>query len=228
MNSRGSQDSDEGRNRMSSLKIELPTTLLRISGYAGVLAGILVAAAFGLHPAGEEATHGTEALWVPAHSLAWISFTLALLGWTGIHLVQAAKARRLGTAAFCVVLLGTSYASWIFSSDVTFVPVIAAREPGLFQVIFSGSHILIGVTSVLSWVLGNVLFGAAIIRAKVFPLITGILLAVGSLVFPVAYLLRWPEKIIFGGSLLIGLAQLWLGIDLLRLIKPAVVPEGNS
>jgi hypothetical protein len=47
------------------------------------------------------------------------------------------------------IILGASLASWIFSSDVTFVPVIAAQSPALFKQIFSGSHVLLGIVSVL-------------------------------------------------------------------------------
>ena len=54
-------------------------------------------------------------------------------------------------------LLGTSLASWIFSSDVTFVPVIAAQAPALFKQVFNAGHVAIGVASLLTSVTGNVL-----------------------------------------------------------------------
>ena len=146
----------------------VPSAVLRIGAIASVLAGILMVAGFALHPAGEDATFGTDPYWVPAHGLLWLSFTAALLGWTGLYVAQASKAGRFGAAAFAVILIGTSLASWIFSSDVTFVPVIAAESPALFKKIFTRSHIALGMVSVLSWVLGNLLFGISIARAKCF------------------------------------------------------------
>lgn len=83
---------------------------------------------FVLHPNGEDATFGTDRFGVPAHGLLWLAFTIALLGWIGLYLFQASRSGRLGVIAFAVIIVGTSLASWVFSSDVTYVPVIAAQS----------------------------------------------------------------------------------------------------
>jgi hypothetical protein len=194
-----------------------------MSGIASALAGVLLIAGFGLHPTGEDPTFGIDPLWVPAHGLLWVAFTIALLGWIGLYIVQASRAGRLGTAAFVVIILGTSIASWIFSSDVTYVPVIAAQSPGLFAQILNPSHILIGVLSVLTWILGNVLFGFSIIRSSVFPKWAGVLLVIGSLVIPVAYLIGLPEKVVAIGGLLVGVSQIWLGSDVFRILRKSTI-----
>ncbi len=196
-----------------------PKIVIQIGGAASILAGILLIVGFALHPAGEDATFGTDPLWVPAHGLLWAALTISLLGWISLYVVQASKAGRLGTAGFVVAILGTNLASWIFSSDVTFVPVIAAQSPGLFQQIFSRTHILIGVLSVLTWILGNILFGAVVIRAKVFLKWAGVLLITGSLVIPIAYLTGLPEKVVAVGGFLVGASQIWLGCDLFRILR---------
>jgi hypothetical protein len=67
-----------------------------------------------------------------------------------------------------VISPGTSLASWIFSSDVTFVPVIAPPSPSLFEAIYSGAQLLIGVSSVWAWVVGVALFGISVVRGNVF------------------------------------------------------------
>jgi len=46
---------------------------------------------------------------------------------------------------------------------------IAAQAPALFGDIYGSAPVLIGLGSVLLWVLGSVLFGASVVRAKVFP-----------------------------------------------------------
>ncbi len=140
----------------------------------------------------------------------------ALLGWTGVYLAQASKAGRLGVAAFAVIIIGTSLASWIFSSDVTFVPVIAAESPALFKKIFNNTHVLIGVGSVLTWVLGNVLFGISIIRAKTFSRWAGILLIVGTAIIPVAYLTGLSVHVVAIGGAVAAAGQVWLGYELLQ------------
>jgi hypothetical protein len=201
---------------------QVPMRLFRISGIASIVAGVLMTVGFILHPAGEDATFGTDPMWIPAHALLWSAFLIALLGWLGVYIAHAAKAGNLGLAAFVVIMLGTALASWIFSSDVTFVPVIAAESPALFKKIFSTGHTLIGVASVLSWVLGNVLFGISLIRAKTFSSWAGILLMVGTIIIPIAYLTELSVRVVAVGGGIAAVGQVWLGCELLRLRKVSV------
>ena len=195
---------------------EIPKSLLRIGAIASIAAGILITAGFALHPAGEDATYGTDPFWVPAHGILWLAFVVALLGWIAVYVVQASRAGRFGVAAFILVIVGTSLASWIFSSDVTFVPVIAAESPGLFKKIFTGSHLAIGLGSVLIWVAGVVSFGVSVIRAKVFPRGAGVLLAIGPVIIPIAYLSGLSVRVVAIGGAIMAAGQIWLGYELLR------------
>jgi hypothetical protein len=197
----------------------IPKTILQLSAVASVLAGIFMIAGFALHPAGEDATFGTDPRWVPAHALLWIAYTISLVGWVGVYIVMASKAGKLGAAALAVILVGTSFSSWIFSSDVTFVPVIAKEAPELFPEIFRGGHIAIGIASVLTWVLGNVLFGSAIMRTMVFPRLAGILLIVGTVAIPVSYLSHLSIHFVAAGAFLAAAGQIWLGKWMFRIIK---------
>jgi hypothetical protein len=198
------------------VKFEIPAVVVRLGAAASIAAGLLLIAGFALHPAGEDARYGTDPFWVPAHALLWGAFTVALLGWVALYAAQAARAGRLGAAAFVVVLFGSSYASWIFSSDVTYVPVIAARAPALFDEIFTPGHLATGISSVLTWVAGNVLFGISTVRAKVLPGWAGVLLAVGAVCIPIAYLSGLPVRAVAVGGLLAGTGQIGLGVALLR------------
>jgi hypothetical protein len=202
---------------MSTYKI--PNVILQVSGAANILAALLMMAGFILHPAGEDQTFGTNPFWVTSHGLLWIAFTLALLGWVGVYVVQASQAGRPGVIAFALLLTGTSLASWVFSSDVTYVPVIAAESPTLFQQINNSSNVLIGVVSVLAWALGTVLFGISVIRARVFPRWTGMLLMIGTAGIPIVYLVGLPVKAVAGAAILAGVGQLWLGYELFRILR---------
>ncbi|HEY3040651.1 MAG TPA: hypothetical protein VGJ66_18075 [Pyrinomonadaceae bacterium] len=57
----------------------IPNSILWVGGTASILAGILMMAGFILHPAGEDATFGTDPFWVPAYALLWLAFTIGLL-----------------------------------------------------------------------------------------------------------------------------------------------------
>lgn len=197
----------------------IPKVLLKLGGAASIAAGILMIAGFALHPAGEDATFGTDPYWVPAHGLLWMAYTLALVGWIGLYIVHASRAGGLGVAGFVVIIIGSSLISWIFSSDVTFVPVIAAEAPKLFQQIFSGGHIAVGIVSVLTWVLGNVLFGSSVIRAKVFPKWAGVLLIIGPVVIPIAYLSHLSIHVVAAGAFIASAGQIWLGLELFHILR---------
>jgi hypothetical protein len=207
---------------------EVPKSFLRASGLASIAAGILMTAGFALHPAGEDATFGTASMWIPAHGLLWLAFVIALLGWVGVYLVQASKAGTFGMAAFVVLLLGTALASWIFSSDVTFVPVIAAESPALFKKIFTTTHTLIGVASVLSWVFGNVLFGISVIQTRRYPPWSGALLIAGTLIIPIAYLAGLSVRVVTIGGAITAVGQARLGYELLRHAASAPTHVGRA
>jgi hypothetical protein len=196
---------------------KIPNAILKLGGVAAMAAALVMIAGFLIHPAGEDATHGTDPHWIPAHALLWLGFTLALIGWIGLYIAHASKAGTIGVISTVIVILGTSFASWIFSSDVTFVPVIAAESPLLFKKIFTTRHIMLGIVSVLTWVLGEVLFGLSVIRAKVFPRPAGILLIVG--------LAKFSVHVVAVGALIAGAGQIWLGYELLRTLRKSTLRQ---
>jgi hypothetical protein len=195
---------------------EIPVVLLRIGGVALIVAAILIVTGFLLHPAGEDATHGNEPLWVPAHALLWFGYTIVIPGWIAVYIAQASRSGTLGVIGFLVLIAGTSLTTWIFSSDVTLVPVIATEQPALFQKIFVGAHLALGIGSVLFWVTGTILFGISIIRAKVFPVWTGVALIVGTAAVPVAYFASVSVKFIAVAAAITASGQIRLGYELWR------------
>src|SRR5206468_1934056 len=88
------------------------------------------------------------------------------------------------------------------ASIVAGLLMIAAQAPSLFQDIYGSAHVLTGLGSVLLWVLGSVLFGASVVRAKVFPREAGFLLAIGTLIVPVAYAAGLSVRIVGLGAAL--------------------------
>ncbi|OFY87402.1 MAG: hypothetical protein A3F72_04155 [Bacteroidetes bacterium RIFCSPLOWO2_12_FULL_35_15] len=192
----------------------IPNIFFRIAGVISIISAILMIAGFFLHPSGEDATYGTDPLWVPAHALLWIVFIIALPAWVGIYIVHASKAGKIGIFSFIILLIRTGFRSSIFSSDVTFVPVIASEFPQLFKRIFTNSHIAIGIACVLTWVSGNVLFGISIIRSKVFSNRAALCLIVGTLIIPIAYLSGLPVKVVAIGATINGIGQIRLGYQI--------------
>jgi hypothetical protein len=53
---------------------DVPGPVFRIGGVASIAAGVLMAAGFILHLAGENATFGADPMWSPAHASLWLVF----------------------------------------------------------------------------------------------------------------------------------------------------------
>ncbi len=79
------------------MSLIIPRSLMKTCGIAAVVAGLLLAFGFILHPANEAATNGTNPRWVPAHSLLWASFTIA--SWHGWAFTRSRQASVVSSAS---------------------------------------------------------------------------------------------------------------------------------
>lgn len=194
------------------------TKLLRWSGLASILAGVLYTIATLLHPPGEDVPAIITAAWVPAHTIAWVANLLLLLGLIGLYGRQAEKTGWLGLLGFVLAFIGVTVESGGNFSSVTLMPDLAATVPDALTILmnrppfdFPVAVVVFGLTSIVSRTLGLLLFGFATMRANVLPrwagllLIIGVLLAFGSGVSP---LIGGVAAVIFG----LGLA--WMGYAL--------------
>jgi hypothetical protein len=59
----------------------------------------------------------------------------------------------------------------------------------------------------------------SIIKAKIFPSATGVLLIAGTLIIPIAYLSGFSVKVAAVGATTAAIGQIWLGFDTLRILK---------
>lgn len=194
------------------------TKLLRWSGLASILAGVLYAIATVLHPAGEDVPAILSAAWIPAHAIGWVANLLLLLGLIGLYGRQAEKTGWLGLLGFVLAFLGVTVESGGNYGSVTLMPDFAATVPDALTTLmnrppfdFPVAVVVFGLTMMVSRTLGFLLLGVAILRADGLPrwagllLILGVLLAFGSGVSP---LIGGVAAVTFG----LGLA--WLGYAL--------------
>jgi hypothetical protein len=100
------------------------------------------------------------------------------------------------------------------------VPVIAPPSPSLFEAIYSGAQLLIGVSSVWAWLLGVALFGISVVRGKVFSQWAGIFVVIGTLIILIAHAAGLSVRIVGLGGAMAGAGQIWLGSALLRRLSP--------
>ena len=197
------------------------SNLIRWAGLSAMVAGIFYVLVGLFHPL-NTLSSVTTTRWAIVHILASVMCFFILLGLTGLYARQAEKTGWLGLAGFVLYSL-----SWVLTVPFTFaevfiLPRLATQAPTFVQGFlgaFSSSADpafavlanLWSVTGVL-YMLGGLLFGIATFRAGILSRWAAGLLAVGSVLSPVAALLPHEYEPLV--AVPVGLALAWLGYSL--------------
>jgi hypothetical protein len=213
------------------------TSLTRAAGIAAATAGaIFVAVQINHPPMGSFLTDTDE--WVVRCIAKAVMCALALAGITGMYLREVPRMRVLGTVGF--VLFGTGYLL-MFSTVVmasVFLPalthtapqfvndVVAANEGGVPVGDIGHLQTLFSVTGAC-YMLGGLVFGIALFRARVLARWASVLLALSTV--GTAALAVLPESFNRPMAVPEGVAMIGLGISLWRTQRnagpaPAVRP----
>lgn len=156
------------------------TTLTRTAAIALAVAGAIFIAIQPLHPH-EDIAGITSSMWVVVHLLSW---TMAVLGLTGITAVYLSQVRRFGIVGLLGYLVFSLF--FLIQACVNFaeafiLPLSAAGSPALtvdIASLFVSGYVLqtdvgllaiVGSVGGLLYLGGAVLFGIAVIRANVLP-----------------------------------------------------------
>src|ERR671910_610192 len=193
--------------------------LLRVSGLALVAAGVLMAVATLLHPSRETATIiiASEARLVAAHVAYTLSWLLVLLGLPGLYVAQGGRMGRLGLPGFLTALTGT-YLIAVTGNFGFLAPVLAKKSPTVLDAITQYPPVVgINGLAAITFMVGYLLFGVAMIKTASLPRLAGILVAVGApahlIGFGLAQLvsstLWW---IAVAGSVSLGAGLAWPGL----------------
>jgi hypothetical protein len=190
-------------DKESTMRVN-PSTLIRWSGLAAVVAGLIFAGIQPIHPADVVASVSTTA-WHIITTLKWVMCLLFLVGITGIYARQVKEAGWLGLAGF-VLLIFTWWLQGMFVFAETFVaPPLASRAPAFVDGLLgiSWGHtggIDLGVMPTLyaflgiTYMLGGLVFGIATFRAGILPRWAAGLLAVTATLTPLAALLPHAQQ----------------------------------
>jgi len=196
--------------------------LLRMAGASVLLAGICYIFVGVFHPP-NLASSVTSARWAIVHVVACAMSFFAVLGLAGLYARQAERAGRLGLAGFVmlnlwfVLIMGFSFV------EVFILPRMASADPRFVKAwmgMLTGdaSELHLGVLATLwtltapLYMLSGLFFGIATFRAGIFPRGAGVLLAIGTMLAPVAGLL--PNASQPKIAIPVGVALAWLGYAL--------------
>jgi hypothetical protein len=197
--------------------------LFRLAGLSAVLAGLCYVLVGIFHPANVPASV-TTTRWEAVHVIACAMSFFGVLGLAGLYARQAVKAGWLGLVGFIllslwmVVIMGFSFV------EAFILPHLATVTPALvdsWMKMFNGGtrQFNLGVLPTVwtltapVYILGGLLFGIATFRARVLPRGAAVLLAVGTVLAPLAGLLSLAAQPKV--AIPTGLALAWLGYALM-------------
>jgi hypothetical protein len=199
------------------------STLTRAAAIAATLAGLAYVVIQFIHPADVVASLSTQT-WVNVHILSFAEAVLAVIGVTGIYIRQARQLGVLGLIGYLMFGFFFILQSSFNFAEALIAPLIAVNAPqlavdfvGLFgryaAVTDLGPLAALPLVGSVLYVGGALLFGIAIIRARILSRGAGILLIIAAAITPVAGALL-PHTLERMAAVPMGLALAWLGYSL--------------
>ena len=222
----------KGNNKESNMKITA-SNLIRWAGLAAMVAGICYVVVGLFHPP-NVLSSVTTTQWAIVHVLASAMCFFGILGMAGLYARQAEKSGWLGLAGFVLLslwfafILGFSFVeTFILPSLATTAPKFVAGFLGVLtgtpsEVSLGAIPVVNGLLAVL-YLLGTLLFGIALFRARTLSRWAAGLLAVSG---PLAIIMSLlPHQIARLAAMPMGFALIWLGYALWSERRaPAVEP----
>ncbi len=199
------------------------SSLIRWSGLAALVAGLIFAGIQPIHPP-DVLSSVTTGEWAIITTLKTVMCLLFLLGIAGLYARQVQEAGWLGLAGFLLLILCWWLQSAYVFAETLILPQlatsaapfvvsflgIASGNPGEMNIGPLPAIYSLGIG--IPYMLGGLLFGIATLRAGILPRWAAGLLAVAATLTPAAALL--PHDIQRLAAIPVGLAVAWLGYSL--------------
>jgi len=182
-------------------------TLYRLSALAGLLSGICIIL-------------GKLVIPLPNRQIGEIldffSPLFALLFTVGLYLRQRKESGVFGGVAFIILFMGLAT---VVSLDYFGAFVGLYLPEGMVDQILEGPTGAVAATSGLTFLLGEILFGISMIRARLFSRIASILFMVGMFFVPLGSV--FPESFVVVGSIIGGVGLIWWSTELYKMANNA-------
>jgi len=196
--------------------------LIRWAGVSALVAGVCYVIVGVFHPLNVPDSV-TALRWIIVHVIAMAMSIFGLFGMAGLYARQSEKSGWLGLAGYLLFSLWLALILGFTFVEVFVLPILATAAPAFvagWLGMFTGtaSALDLGALPIVwtltgpIYILGGLLFGIATFRAAILPRWAGILLAVGTVIGPVAIL--FPPEYQPKVAVPVGLALAWLGYAL--------------
>lgn len=198
-----------------------PTGLIRSTGIAAIVAGLMFVVIQPLHPEDILASVTTDA-WAAIHYATLAMLTLFVVGVTGIYARQVERFGWLGLAGYVVLVMGLVLTALGTAIEALVQPVVASSNPAFVEGMLAmvhghpidadlGAIPLLWNAASIGFLGGTLLFGIATFRAGILSRWASAIFAVGLFATaPVAGLLGTPRV----AAVPIGIGLAWLGYSL--------------
>ena len=188
-------------------------TLVRVSGLALLLAGVLLALAIPFHPSDADPQALIRPAWVPVHTVFTIGVLLSLFGLMGLYLRLRERTGWLGLLGFVFLFSGSAFVLAVLFFEAFVAPAIAASAAGPALLdpagpLFGGPLFVILLLTSGIFSLGALLFCIALLRSGTAARWAGLLLLAGILL---AFWPPLPQLVGTIGGILLGVGYVWLG-----------------
>lgn len=181
---------------------------------ASVLAGAFLGVGHLLNYGAAE--YGT----VAGTMLVFAAHVLLVVGFLGAHIHQSSSTGILGRAGTLLASIGT-----VVVSAIVFVELAGATGVTVAPVFGSTATAPFVAVGPLAFVVGMLAFGAATVRARTFPAVSGWLLIVGTVVFAAGTVAgEFTDPVTIVGALLTGAGFISLGVALVRSSADTTTP----
>ena len=212
------------------------TTLARAAGLAAVAGGVLFIAVQIKHPL-LDAPFTTTTEYAVRETAKIIMAVSSLIGITGIYLRQVRQTGLLGLLGYVLLAVGYLTIMSVQVIAVFVLPDLAASQPGyvndVLAVATSGTPAGdVGRFQALNqvaitYIVGGVLFGIALLRARILPRWASVLMALGAVATVATFVL--PELVQRLFAVPVGVALIGLGYSLWREQRTAAArPQPSS